>query len=177
MSPCLSLLKQMGVRRWELCDTAVLCADHPELPGEVWHPYQVPRQQPTFSSVSAPLNKLLRVQREACTLLFPHRNIAASTAAEEWPNLFYSVYNGTLWTQMEPKKFVLVEGKSQMHFFLGSRDRGVQPVIMLIGDRTWHLGKERPQRWGGGNKEEEEGKRDHVVTGMRGYSKPWGPCL
>lgn len=37
---------------------------------------------------------------------------------------------------MQPKKFALVEGKSQMHIFLGSRDRGVQPVIMLIGDRT-----------------------------------------
>lgn len=37
---------------------------------------------------------------------------------------------------MEPRKFVLVEGKSQVHIFLGSRDRGVQPVIMLIGDRT-----------------------------------------
>lgn len=40
---------------------------------------------------------------------------------------------------MQPKKFVLVEGKSQMHIFLGSRDRAVQPVMMLIGDRTWNL--------------------------------------
>lgn len=37
---------------------------------------------------------------------------------------------------MEPKKFVLVEGKSQVLIFLSSRDRGVQPVITMIGDRT-----------------------------------------
>ena len=59
---------------------------------------------------------------------------------------------------MQPKKFALVEGKSQMHIFLGSRDRGVQPVIMLIGDRTWHLGKENPQDGAGATGKERKAR-------------------